>query len=218
MAEICKRSQSRCSTVPLTVKHRHQQRHVEVLPSFTPCRWMNTNTARRQEYATLIPGKVLYTRFGTTRRRRTDVLWFVGCQNSTIFELAPLEMRGEQERALLVSDNNIGTYCLLQLCQNLDRNNSSSTQQVQTAVHHQRAYCVWYVVIWNQALCLLQMVIPLLLCRQQGEELDQIRMECGIADKTSMPPFKCVLVLHMVRLPNKHSHRRPGSSEVPCNL
>ena len=32
---------------------------------------------------------------------------------------------------------------------------------------------IWYVVIWNQTLCLLQMVIPFLLSRQQGEELDQ---------------------------------------------
>ena len=55
--------------------------------------------------------KVLYFMFRTTDRCRTDVLWIVGCQNSTNFELAPLGMRGEQERALLVSDNNIGTYC-----------------------------------------------------------------------------------------------------------
>ena len=54
--------------------------------------------------------KVLYTMFRTTHRRRTDVLWFVGCQNSTNFKLASLGMRGAQERALLVSDNNIGTY------------------------------------------------------------------------------------------------------------
>ena len=32
--------------------------------------------------------KVLYTVFRTTDRRRTDVLWFVGCQNSTNFKLA----------------------------------------------------------------------------------------------------------------------------------
>ena len=47
-----------------------------------------------------------------------------------------------------------------------------SAQQVQTAVHHQRT-CIWHVVIWYQTLCLLQMVIPLLLSRQQGEQLDQ---------------------------------------------
>ena len=52
---------------------------------------------------------VLYTMFRTTDRRRTDVLWFVGCQNSTNFKLASLGMMGAQERALL-SDNNIGTY------------------------------------------------------------------------------------------------------------
>ena len=53
--------------------------------------------------------KVLYTMFITTDRRRTDVLWFVGCQNSTNFKLASLGMRGALERARL-SDNNIGTY------------------------------------------------------------------------------------------------------------
>ena len=83
--------------------------YVEVLPSFTHCQRMNTNTAR-QEYATLIPGTVLYTMFRTTHRLRTDVLSFVGYQNSTNFKLASLGMRGAQERALLVSDDNIGTY------------------------------------------------------------------------------------------------------------
>ena len=48
--------------------------------------------------------------FRTTHKHRTDVLWFVDCQNSTNFKLASLAMRGGQERALLVSDNNIGTY------------------------------------------------------------------------------------------------------------
>ena len=38
---------------------------------------------------------------------------------------------------------------------------------------------------------LLQMVIPLLLCRQQGEEPTKRHMECGTAGETSMPPFKC---------------------------
>ena len=32
---------------------------------------------------------------------------------------------------------------------------------------------------------------PLLLCRQQGEELTKRRMEYGIADETSTPPMKC---------------------------
>ena len=48
--------------------------------------------------------------FRTTHRLRTDVLWFVGYQNSTNFKLASLGIRGAQERALLVSDDNIGTY------------------------------------------------------------------------------------------------------------
>ena len=54
--------------------------------------------------------KVLYTMFRTTHRLRTDVLSFVGCQNSTDFKLDSLGMRGAQERALLVSDDNIETY------------------------------------------------------------------------------------------------------------
>ena len=54
--------------------------------------------------------KVLYIMFRTTHRLRTDVLSFVGCQNSTNFKLASLGMRGAQERALLVLDDNIGTY------------------------------------------------------------------------------------------------------------
>ena len=53
----------------------------------------------------------LVTMFRTTDKRRTDVLCFFYCQSSTSFKLAPLEMRGAQERALLVSDNNIGNYC-----------------------------------------------------------------------------------------------------------
>ena len=37
---------------------------------------------------------------------------------------------------------------------------------------------------------LLQMMMPLLLCRQQGEEPTKIHMECGTAGETSMPPLK----------------------------
>ena len=74
---------------------------------------MNTNTAR-QEYASpariRYSNKVLYTIFRTTHRLCTDVLSFVGCQTSTNFKLASLGMRGAQERALLASDDNIGTY------------------------------------------------------------------------------------------------------------
>ena len=114
VGEICKRRQSCCSTVPRTGKHRHQRMYVEVLPSFAHCRWMNTNTAR-QEYASSgrirYSNKVLYTTmFRTTHRLWTDVLSFVGCQTSTNFKLASLGMRGAQERALLVPDDNIGTY------------------------------------------------------------------------------------------------------------
>ena len=38
---------------------------------------------------------------------------------------------------------------------------------------------------------LLQMMIPLLLCRQQEEEPTKRHMECGTAGETSMPPFEC---------------------------
>ena len=74
---------------------------------------MNTNTAR-QEYASpariRYSNKVLYTMFRTTHRLCTDVLSFVGCQTFPNFKLASLGMRGAQERALLVWDDNIGTY------------------------------------------------------------------------------------------------------------
>ena len=48
--------------------------------------------------------------FRTTHRLCTDVFLFVGCQTPTNFKLASLGMRGAQERALLVSDDNVGTY------------------------------------------------------------------------------------------------------------
>ena len=39
---------------------------------------------------------------------------------------------------------------------------------------------------------LLQMIRPHLLCVANKEKGSTIRrMECGIADETSMPPFKC---------------------------
>ena len=45
-------------------------------------------------------------------------------------------------------------------------------------VTHQRICCTLYVVMWNETLHLLQMVKPLLLCRQQGEELHE--KTCGM--------------------------------------
>ena len=46
--------------------------------------------------------------------------------------------------------------------------------------------------VLNQTLNdLLQMMIPLLLCRQQGEEPTKIHIESGTAGETSMPPLKC---------------------------
>ena len=86
--------------------------YVEVLPSFAHCRWMNTNTALRK-YASpariRYSNKVLYTMFRTAQRLCSDAL-FVGCQTFTNFRLASLWMRGVQERAFLVPDDNIVIY------------------------------------------------------------------------------------------------------------
>ena len=51
---------------------------VEVIHSFTHCRWMYTNTAR-QEYATQTKVCTLCTQLQTDA---TDISWFVDCQNS----------------------------------------------------------------------------------------------------------------------------------------
>ena len=85
-------------------------------------------------------------------------------------------------------------------------------KQIQTAVHSSTSYVnnsvivrvcdcaqcnslgtpILSVLVWNQTLYyLLQMMIPLLLCRQQGEEPTKRHMECGTAGETSMPPLKC---------------------------
>ena len=77
--------------------------YVEVLPSFTHCQRMNTNNTARQEYATLVKFCTLCSELHTGSALKN-------CQNSTNFKLASLGMRGAQERALLVSDDNIGTY------------------------------------------------------------------------------------------------------------
>ena len=78
---------------------------------------------------------------------------------------------------------------------------SSSTSYVNNSVTVRvcvRATCsllgtpILSVVTWNQTLYdLLQMMIQLLLCRQQGEKPTKIHMECGAAGETSLPPFKC---------------------------
>ena len=97
--------------------------------------------------------------------------------------------------------------------QNLDENNNtqtstdcllySSTSYVNTSVTVRVCVCattcslldtpiLLSVVVWNQTpYDLLQMMIPLLLCRQQGEEPTKRRIECGTAGETSMPPLKC---------------------------
>ena len=103
--------------------------YVEVLPSFAHCRWMNKNTALRK-YASpariRYSNKVLYTMFRTAHRLCSDVFFCllaaklsqilnslhcgVGCQTFTNFKLASLWMKGAQERALLVPDDNIVIY------------------------------------------------------------------------------------------------------------
>ena len=96
------------------------------------------------------------------------------------------------------------------LYQNLDKNKNtqtstdcctSSTSYVNKSVTVRVCVCATYsllgtpilsVVMWNQTLYdLLEMMIPLLLCRQQGEEPTKRHMKCGTAGETSMPPFKC---------------------------
>ena len=84
-------------------------------------------------------------------------------------------------------------------------------KQVQTAVQkyfvrkqfsYSTGVCVCYMQFagYTNIVCnyvestlydLLQMMIPLLLCRQQGEESTKRHMESGTAGETSMPPFKC---------------------------
>ena len=52
----------------------------------------------------------------------------------------------------------------------------------------------FYVVMWHQILYFLQnLVIPLQIMLSANEERSssERRMERGIADETSMPPFKC---------------------------
>ena len=94
------------------------------------------------------------------------------------------------------------------LYQNLDENNSnkdrllySSTSYVNNSVTVRVCVCatcslvgtpILSIVVWNQTLYeLLRMMLPLLLCRQQGEEPTKRHMECGTAGETSMPTFKC---------------------------
>ena len=54
-------------------------------------------------------------------------------------------------------------------------------------------YLVYVIVMWNQTLYYLslQMMIPLLLCCQQGEEPTKRRMEYGTVGETPMPLSKC---------------------------
>ena len=125
--------------------------------SYSNCRWMNKRAAR-QECATLIKFCAVCTEL--QRDAAAMLLWFVGCQNSTTFKLAPLGMRGAQEQTLLVSENNIGTYltcnrinmktavlrfffkkstdCHTAVC--IQKYNTQHV--VQTAIHHQRKYCI----------------------------------------------------------------------------
>ena len=77
----------------------------------------------------------------------------------------------------------------------------SSTSYVNNSVTLRECVCATYsllgtpilsVVMWNQTLYdLLQMMIPLLLCRQQGVEPTKRHVESGTTGETSMPPLKC---------------------------
>ena len=50
----------------------------------------------------------------------------------------------------------------------------------------------FYVVMWHQNLYFLQnLLIPLLLFTNKERSSSKKRMEGGIADETSMSPFKC---------------------------
>ena len=50
----------------------------------------------------------------------------------------------------------------------------------------------FYVVMWHQILYFRQnMLIPLLLFTKKERSSSKRRMEGGIADETSLPPFKC---------------------------
>ena len=98
------------------------------------------------------------------------------------------------------------------LYQNLDENNNtqtstdcllySSISYVNNSIIVRVCVCATYsllgspilsVVIYveSNSVRLLQMMIPLLLCRQQGKEPTKIYMECGTAGETSMPPLTC---------------------------
>ena len=94
--------------------------------------------------------------------------------------------------------------------QNLDENNNIQTSTdrcttsstVNSSVWYWRV-CVLHKVCWgHERICctvmskqtlyyLLQMMIPLLLCHQQGEEATKRHTACGTADETYMPPSKC---------------------------
>ena len=90
--------------------HEQQSTGTNVCGGFAVVHALSVDEHKHSPARIRYSNKVLYTMFRTTPRLRTDVLSFVGCQNSTNFKLASLGMRGAQERALLVSDDNIGTY------------------------------------------------------------------------------------------------------------
>ena len=165
----------------------------------------------------------------TTQRLCTDVLSFVGCRSSTNFKLASLGMRGAQERALLVSDDNIGTYgsctrilmkttlvvyststdwcttafffkqyqvCCLQ---------NYSTQQVQTAVHHQRT-CIWSCSYMesNSVLVADGNTTSAVSPTRRGARPKYVWSAESPTKRLCFP--RSVFIL--ARLPNKHNHRR----------
>ena len=90
--------------------HEQGSTDTNVCRGFAVVRALSVDEHKHSPARIRYSNKVLYTMFRTTHRLCTDVLSFVGCQTSTNFKLASLGMRGAQERALLVPDDNIGTY------------------------------------------------------------------------------------------------------------
>ena len=106
----CRRMEMAGKAVALQQYHEQWSTDTNVRGGFSVVHALSADEHKHSPARIRYSSKVLYTMFRTTNRLRTDVLSFVGCQNSTKFKLASLGMRGAQERALLVSDDNIGTY------------------------------------------------------------------------------------------------------------
>ena len=91
-----------------------------------------------------------------------------------------------------VENNNTQTSKRLLYSSTSYANNSVTVRACVCATYSLLGTPILSVVMWNQTLYdLLQMMIPLLLYRQQGEEPTKRHMESGTAGETSMPPLKC---------------------------